>query len=276
MSLLEVKNLNIKFHTVDKTVLAVKDFNLVMGREKIAIVGESGAGKSQSARAILGLCRGEVTTDKLEFDGLDIKNMPSKEFKKLRSNKMAMIMQDPKYSLNPIFKIESQMREVIPKLSKKEARDKIAMVLSSVNIRNPKKVMNSYPFELSGGIGQRVMIAQTILAQPDLLIADEPTSSIDATAKISVLNEMDKLVADNNMGMIFISHDLPLVASYCDRIIIMYQGSIVESILAKDLKNAEHPYTKALLSCIPNPKRRGKPLSTVSSFMELENEVIND
>lgn len=264
MSLLTIKNLNIHFHTPDRIVHAVKDFNLVMGKEKVAIVGESGAGKSQMARAILGLCKGQVTAEQLDFDGIDIRSLSPRRFKALRAERMAMIMQDPKYSLNPIFKVESQMREVVPHLTKAEAREKIAKVLADVNIRHPQHVMNAYPFELSGGMGQRVMIAQTLLAQPDLLIADEPTSSIDATAKMSVLNEMDKLIDNNDMGMLFISHDLPLVAGYCDRIVVMYQGQIMETLNAEDLKYAEHPYTRALLSCIPNASHKGMPLATVN------------
>lgn len=263
-SLLEIVNLNIRFQTPDRVIHAVKDFNLTMGKEKIAIVGESGAGKSQTARAVLGLCRGQVSADTLLFDGIDIQNLPEKAFKKLRAERMAMIMQDPKYSLNPIFRVESQMREVVPHLSKAEAREKIAQVLADVNIRHPERVMKAYPFELSGGMGQRVMIAQTLLAQPDLLIADEPTSSIDATAKLSVLNEMDKLIENNDMGMLFISHDLPLVAGYCDRIVVMYQGQVMEILNADDLKHAEHPYTRALLSCIPNARHKGQPLATVN------------
>lgn len=263
MALLEIKGLNIRFHTTERVVHAVKDFDLSMGKEKIAIVGESGAGKSQMARAVLGLCRGQVNADKLYFDGIDIQALSAKAFKSLRAKRMAMIMQDPKYSLNPIFRVEAQMREVIPQLSKSVAREKIAQVLADVNIRHPQRVMRAYPFELSGGMGQRVMIAQTLLAQPDLLIADEPTSSIDATAKLSVLNEMDKLIADNDMGMLFISHDLPLVAGYCDRIVVMYQGRIMEVLKADELKHAQHPYTQALLSCIPNAAHKGRPLTTV-------------
>lgn len=263
MSLLEITNLNIRFQTPDRIIHAVKDFNLSMGKEKVAIVGESGAGKSQTARALLGLCRGQISADQLLFDGIDLQKLSGKAFKKLRAKRMAMIMQDPKYSLNPIFRVESQMREVVPHLSKSAAHEKIAQVLTDVNIRHPERVMKAYPFELSGGMGQRVMIAQTLLAQPDLLIADEPTSSIDATAKLSVLNEMDKLVADNEMGMLFISHDLPLVAGYCDRIVVMYQGQVVEVLQADDLKYAEHPYTRALLACIPNARHKGQPLATV-------------
>lgn len=263
MSLVEIKNLNIYFKTHDKEVHAVRGFDLSMGKEKVAIVGESGAGKSQSAMALLGLSKGRVVADKLEFDGQNLLTLPRKTFKEMRSKRMAMIMQDPKYSLNPILKVGNQLSEVLPGLSKKERKEKIVDALHRVNIRHPEKVFHSYPFELSGGMGQRVVIAQVLLTNPDLLIADEPTSSIDATAKRSVLEEMDRLIDENDMGLIFISHDLPLVASYCDRVIVMYQGQVMETLDAKNLKAAKHPYTQALLQCLPEGRLKGNALQTV-------------
>lgn len=263
MSLVEIKNLNIYFKAYGKEIHAVRGFDLIMGKEKVAIVGESGAGKSQSAMALLGLSKGRVVADKLEFDGQNLLTLPKKDFKEMRSKRMAMIMQDPKYSLNPIFKVGNQLSEVLPKLSKAEQKEKILDALAKVNIRHPDKVFHSYPFELSGGMGQRVVIAQVLLTNPDLLIADEPTSSIDATAKRSVLEQMDRLIDENDMGLIFISHDLPLVAAYCDRVIVMYQGKVVETLQANNLKAAEHPYTQALLKCLPEGRLKGRSLKTV-------------
>lgn len=267
--LLEIKDLTIEFKTDNGLVTAVNNISFSMDKEKLAIVGESGSGKTQSAKAILGLNGGKAKATKINLNGQNILNISEQEYRKIRGKKISMIMQDPKYSLNPILKIKTQMLECLDKkIPKKQAIAKCFEMLKAVNINEPDRVFELYPFEVSGGMGQRVMIALMLLNEPQLLIADEPTSSIDATSRLSVLNKMDELVKKNNMGLIFISHDLPLVRYFCDRIIVMYKGEIVEDIKSSQLDKAKHPYTKALLNCIPNPKLKGKKLATISDYLD--------
>ena len=163
-------------------------------------------------------------------------------------------MQDPKFSLNPVMKVGAQLMEGLRQRDnapRAEARAKAIAALEAVQIRDPERVMDSYPHELSGGMGQRVMIAMMLIPDPDLLIADEPTSALDVTVQAEVLNILDDLVKTRGMGLIFISHDLRLVARFCDRVLVMYKGKIVEELAAKDLLQAKHPYTQGLLNCLP-------------------------
>jgi peptide/nickel transport system ATP-binding protein len=167
---------------------------------------------------------------------------------------MAMVLQDPKYSLDPVMTIGAQVCETLrthERVSKAEARDRALAMLEAVQIREPKRVFDLHPHEVSGGMGQRVMIAMMLIAGPELLIADEPTSALDVTVQLDVLRIMDKLVSERGMGLIFVSHDLRLVSSFCDRVIVMYAGRIVEELPASELKNAQHPYTRGLLNCMP-------------------------
>ncbi|MGX9419145.1 ABC transporter ATP-binding protein [Vibrio sp. WJH972] len=264
--LLEIKNLSVEFPSVHGPVKAVRDVSFSMGREKVAIVGESGSGKSQTGRAILGLSPGIVTSDTLRFDGIDLQSLSLKSYREIRGKRISMVMQDPKYSLNPVMTIGKQMIEacqVQMKLSKRESKKRCIEMLESVRIRNPERVFKAYPHEISGGMGQRIMIAMMLLSSPDLLIADEPTSALDVTVQLQVLAIMDDLVQERGMGLILISHDLPLVASFCDRILVMYAGRIVEELDAKQLDNAKHPYTRGLLSCLPSNAIKGEPLSTL-------------
>lgn len=168
---------------------------------------------------------------------------------------MGMILQDPKYSLNPVMTVEQQMREAFalrdPKLGRREMRAKVVAALESVHIRNPERVARSYPHELSGGMGQRVMIAMMVSTGPRLLIADEPTSALDVLVSMQVLAVLDELIEKHQTGLIFISHDLPLVMSFCDRVVVMYAGRVIETCAARDLVNAQHPYTRGLLAANP-------------------------
>lgn len=262
-----VEKLNIHFSHLGKLTHAVKDVSFTMGYEKLAIVGESGSGKSQTARALLGLSPGKVTAQKLQYKDHDLLAMNAVSWRQVRGKDIAMIMQDPKYSLNPIMRIDKQMLEAIntvAHISKNEALDKIEAILLAVKINQPKRVMKSYPHELSGGMGQRVMIAMMLLSEPELLIADEPTSALDVTVQLEVLAIMDEIMNNRNMGLIFISHDLHLVSTFCDRVLVMYQGEVVESLIASELHSAQHPYTKGLLGCLPNEKNRGKRLPTLN------------
>lgn len=255
-ALLTVEDLKVSFPTRTGLVEAVRGVSFTLGRERLGIVGESGSGKSQTGRAIMGLTPGhaQVTAKQLKFDGIDLLAASPKVRRDLRGKRIAMILQDPKYSLNPVMSIGRQIVETLRQhenVSRGEARERALDMLSAVQIRDPKRVYDLYPHEVSGGMGQRAMIAMMLVAGPELLIADEPTSALDVTVQLEVLGILDKLVAERGMGLIFVSHDLRLVSSFCDRVIVMYAGRIVEELAASELANAKHPYTQGLLNCMP-------------------------
>lgn len=255
-NLLSVKNLRVTFNTPKGDVNAVRGVSFNLGRERLGIVGESGSGKSQTGRAILGLtaANGKITADELLFHDVDLANLTPKQWRKVRGARISMIMQDPKYSLNPVMTIGDQIIEAYRehhKVSSKEARHRAIDMLEAVKIRDPERVFNSYPHEVSGGMGQRVMIAMMLIPEPELIIADEPTSALDVTVQLQVMAILDDLVRDRGMALIFISHDLHLVSSFCDRVLVMYQGLVVEELKASALHEAKHPYTKGLLNCLP-------------------------
>lgn len=266
--LLTVEDLRVTFPTRTGAIEAVRGVSFELGRERLGIVGESGSGKSQTGRAIMGLTplHAQITAKTLDFDGIDLLNISARERRALRGGRIAMVLQDPKYSLNPVMTIGKQIAETLKahgKYSSGEIRTRSMAMLEAVQIRDPKRVMKLYPHEVSGGMGQRVMIAMMLVAEPELLIADEPTSALDVTVQLEVLGILDKLVAERGMGLIFVSHDLRLVSSFCDRVIVMYAGRIVEEIAAKDLANAKHPYTQGLLNCMPKIGADRHPLPTL-------------
>ena len=255
-NLLEVDDLRVTFPTRTGRIEAVRGVSFALGRERLGIVGESGSGKSQTGRAIMGLTppQAEVSAKKLAFDGLDLLTLPARERRALRGNRIAMILQDPKYSLDPVMTIGRQIVETLrthEKVSSAQARERALDMLAAVQIRDPKRVFDLHPHEVSGGMGQRAMIAMMLIADPELMIADEPTSALDVTVQLDVLKILDKLVAERGMGLIFISHDLRLVSSFCDRVVVMYAGKVVEQIKASELRDAQHPYTRGLLNCMP-------------------------
>ena len=256
MSLLSVKNLRVTFDTESGPVEAVRGVSFDLNRERLGIVGESGSGKTMTGRAVLRLIRapGRIEADHMIFDGQDLTTASETQMRALRGRRIAMVMQDPKFSLNPVMRVGAQLMEGLRQrdhASKAEARAKALAALEAVQIRDPERVMDAYPHELSGGMGQRVMIAMMLIPGPDLLIADEPTSALDVTVQAEVLSILDALVRDRGMGLIFISHDLRLVARFCDRVLVMYKGRIVEELAAADLMHAKHPYTQGLLNCLP-------------------------
>ena len=256
-NLLTVRDLKVSFRTRVGRVEAVRGISFELGRERLGIVGESGSGKSQTGRAIIGLNppHAEVSATELTFDGMDFLSATPKILRELRGEGIAMILQDPKYSLNPVMSIGRQMVETLRArrdISKAEARDRALAMLEAVQIDNPRRVFDLYAHEVSGGMGQRAMIAMMLICEPELLIADEPTSALDVTVQLEILRILDKLVSDRGMGLIFISHDLRLVSSFCDRVIVMYAGKIVEELKASELANARHPYTQGLLNCMPS------------------------
>ncbi len=260
--LLSIANLRVDFHTETGVVRAVRGVSLDIARgERVGIVGESGSGKSMTGRAILRLIRppGVFTADRLTFDGIDLMALSEAKMRRLRGRRIAMVLQDPKYSLNPVMTVGKQLIEAFrtadPALSAKAARVKALDALGAVRIRDIERVFEAHPGALSGGMGQRVMIAMMVALGPDLLIADEPTSALDVTVQMQVLAILDDLVRAQGMGLMFISHDLDLVASFCDRIAVMYAGRVVEECRADALHAARHPYTRGLLAAIPEIDR---------------------
>jgi peptide/nickel transport system ATP-binding protein len=269
-NLVDIENLHVAFRTDDGGWKdAVRGVSFSLGREKLGIVGESGSGKSLTGRSLLGVLPpyARMSADKLSFDGIDLRTATPKLRRSLRGGRMGMILQDPKFSLNPVMRVGAQIVEAIrigdKRISGSDARKKALQTLEQVHIREPERVAKLYPHELSGGMGQRVMIAMMVVREPDLLIADEPTSALDVSVRNQVLSILDELVTRRGMGLVFISHDLNLVSKFCDRVIVMYAGRIVETIEASRLHEATHPYTRGLLSCLPRIDGPLEPLPTL-------------
>jgi len=262
--LVDIANLSIAFPTRQGLSLAVRAVSLTLGAEKLGIVGESGSGKSLTARSILRLlpANAVVTADRVSFDGIDVMRASEAALRAIRGRRAGLILQDPKFSLNPVMTAGDQIAEAWRahrKGSWRQARSAALDLLAQVQIRDPERVAGSYPHELSGGMGQRVMIAMMLAPDPELLIADEPTSALDASVQAEILRLLEDLVSRRGMGLILISHDLPLVSHFCDRVVVMYAGRIVEELQASDLASARHPYTRGLLDCMPRltrPTRR--------------------
>ena len=255
-TLLKVENLRVSFPTHRGRVEVVKGISFTLGRERLGIVGESGSGKSMTGRAILKLIRkpGLVTADRLEFEGIDLRSQSERQMRAIRGARISMVMQDPKYSLNPVMTVGEQIAEALvthQKLPRREIEARIISMLEAVRINEPQRVAKLYPHEVSGGMGQRIMIAMMLIPEPELLIADEPTSALDVSVQAQVLDIIDDLVTGKGMGLILISHDLNLVSRYCDRILVMNAGTVVEECAAGELANAKHPYTRGLLAAMP-------------------------
>ena len=269
MTLLDVENLWVKFPSRQGVFDAVRGVSFTLGRERLAIVGESGSGKSMTGRAILRLIRppGIVTADQVSLEGVDLMQKTEREMRDVRGKRVSMVMQDPKFSLNPVMTIGQQIIEAYRlhnKARKSIAYENALSMLEAVSIRDPERVMRAYPHEMSGGMGQRIMIAMMLIPSPEILIADEPTSALDVSVQRQVLSIIDTLVRDRGMGLIFISHDLNLVGDFCDRVLIMYSGRIVEVCAAKILHEAKHPYTRGLLNSLPRLNAPRKKLDVLS------------
>jgi peptide/nickel transport system ATP-binding protein len=255
-ALLEVEDLRVTFRTATGPFRAVRGVSFALGRERLGIVGESGSGKSLTGRAIMRLLppSAQLEAKRLAFDGIDLLRASPRALRGIRGARISLVLQDPKFSLNPVMTVGDQIAEaarIHGGVSAKKARRKTLDMLEAVRIRDPERVARLYPHEVSGGMGQRIMIAMMLVPEPDLLIADEPTSALDVTVQMQVLAILDDLVAKRGMGLIFISHDLDLVASFCDRVLVMYAGRVVESRAARDLAAATHPYTQGLLRSLP-------------------------
>jgi peptide/nickel transport system ATP-binding protein len=251
-ALLEVEDLRVRFGAAE----AVKGVSFSMGRERLAIVGQSGAGKSLIGRSILRLLPAGARTEaaRLAFDGIDLLAADGKALRALRGRRIGWVLQDPKYSLNPVMSVGAQIEEGLRlhrRLTRAAARAEALRLIDAVRLAEPRRVHGLYPHEVSGGMGQRAMIAMMLAGEPDLLIADEPTSALDAGVALDVLDVLDDLVAARGMGLLFISHDLRLVEGFCDRVLVLEAGRIVESCAASALASAQHPYTRRLMAARP-------------------------
>lgn len=257
--ILDIKNLKISFRTNNGNVQAVRDISLDLYKgETIAIVGESGSGKSVTARAIMGILAPNAIVEggEIIYDNKDLLKASEKELCKLRGSHISMVFQDPLSSLNPIVRVGKQITETMlinGKVAKKEAKERAIKLMEEVGIPEPEKRYNQYPFELSGGMRQRVVIAIALSANPDILICDEPTTALDVTIQSQILELINKLKEERHLSVVFISHDLGVVANMADKIAVMYAGKVVEYGNVDEIfYEPKHPYTWALLSSMPD------------------------
>ncbi|MGO6719483.1 ABC transporter ATP-binding protein [Rhizobium ruizarguesonis] len=261
---LSVEGLSVRFGR--GAVPAVSNVSFDVGRERVGIVGESGSGKSTTGRAIMRLLppAAVVSAARLDLAGSSLLSKSERQMGALRGKDIALIMQDPRYSLNPVLSIGKQIAEAARLhlgLHKKQAHEAARAMLERVRISDPERVMALYPHQISGGMGQRVMIAMMLLARPKLVIADEPTSALDVSVRKDVLLLLDELVRENNSGLLLISHDIRMVAAFCERIIVMYAGRIVETLTR--LEDARHPYTRGLIAALPDPRNPVRRLAVL-------------
>ncbi len=283
--LLEVKNLVTEFKTEEEIVKAVNDVSFTLHRgETIGIVGESGSGKSVTSLSVMRLipnppgriASGEIIYHTKNNGSVDLTKVSIKEMRRYRGNEIAMIFQEPMTSLNPVYTCGDQVMEAIilhQKISKKEAREKTLQLFKQVQLPRPEQMLDVYPHQISGGQKQRVMIAMAMSCNPAILIADEPTTALDVTVQKTILDLMLKLQREHDMGIMFITHDLGVIAELADKVIVMYKGKIVEQGPVLDIfSNPQHPYTKGLLACRPPLGKRLHFLPTVSDFMEVNRE----
>ena len=271
MALLEVKDLQTSFFTPAGEVKAVNGVSFNLDRSKVlGIVGESGSGKSVTAYSIMQILAstGKIVGGSIKLDGQELVNAGEKVMQEVRGNKVSIIFQDPMTSLNPTYTIGKQLMEAIllhTDRNKQEAYDRAVEMLRLVNVNEPEKRMKQYPFEFSGGMRQRVMIAMALACEPDVLIADEPTTALDVTIQAQILELMKSLQEELGMAIIMITHDLGVVAQLCDEVIVMYAGGICEQGTADEIfYNPRHEYTKGLLKSIPSTTSAGTRLEPIS------------
>ncbi|KGA60582.1 ABC transporter family protein [Proteus vulgaris] len=255
------------------TARVVNHVSFTLGQERLALVGESGSGKSMTARALMGLVRqpGKVSAEKLNLQGNNLLNFSSRQWNNIRGNTLSMVLQDPRYALNPVKTIYQQVEETVKRhqaLSRQDRRQLIIETLLSVGL--PEQSIYRYPGELSGGMGQRAMIAIALINNPTILIADEPTSALDAQLRHQILELITTQCEQRKMGLLLISHDLPLVAEYCERVMVMYQGEQVDELSAKALPTATHPYTRTLWTCRPNASTYGSQLPVLDRTLSFK------
>ncbi|WP_163969712.1 ABC transporter ATP-binding protein [Oceanobacillus halotolerans] len=280
-AILEVKNLKIQFKSGKETVQPIRgvDFTLKKG-ETLGVVGESGSGKSVTSLAVMGLLpetSSEIVDGEINFNGKDLTKMKEKQFRKIRGNEISMIFQEPMTSLNPVFTIGQQLSEPLRQhrnMSKKEIEKEIIDVLNQVGIPRAEQIINEYPHQLSGGMRQRVMISLALLCQPELMIADEPTTALDVTIQAQILELMKDIKDKNDMSLLLITHDLGVVAEMCDRVVVMYAGEIVEVAEINELfDEPRHPYTRGLIDSMPTQNARKERLYSISGQVPKPNEI---
>lgn len=270
--LLSVRNLSVKFHSDHAVIPAVRDVSFQLGSSEIlGIVGESGSGKTTLANAVIRLLKGSGTIDGGEvlFRDLDLLKLSEKEMRRFRGKEIGMIFQDPMQCLDPLMTVAAQIREVLSVNQLSESRADIRRqsieMLKNVGIQNPERVLNSYPFELSGGMKQRIMIAMALALSPSLLICDEPTTALDVSIQDQIIGLLKREKESRGLSMLFITHNFGIVAELCDRVCVMYGGKIVESGSVDQIfYSPAHPYTQALLKAIPKlGETEGKPLASI-------------
>ncbi len=271
--LLSIQDLALEFNTFDGSYKAIDHVNLdLMPGETIGLVGETGCGKSVLTRAAFGLVPtppANITSGSVKFEGREILNLSPAEQRAMRGRDVAMIFQDPMTFINPVFKVGTQLVDAVRaqrrgQVSKTEARDIALAMLDKVHLPNPVRQFESYPHQLSGGMRQRVLIAMALMAEPKLLIADEPTTALDVTIQAQILDLIAELVEDMGISLIMISHDLGVVAQNCGRVAVMYSGQIVEDAPVKQIFDAPcHPYTKGLLGAVPHPLHASEGLKEI-------------
>ncbi|MEK6554010.1 MAG: ATP-binding cassette domain-containing protein, partial [Bdellovibrionota bacterium] len=274
-ALVSIKDLKIEFRTDDGVVNAVKGISFDIPKGKtVGLVGESGSGKSVTALSIMRLIAsppGRIAGGEINFEGKNLVTASDAVMRDIRGNKITMIFQEPMTSLNPVFTVGDQIAETLilhKNLSKEEAQKRVLELMEQVGIPDPARRMRSYPHEMSGGQRQRVMIAMAIACEPDLLIADEPTTALDVTIQKQILDLLASLQKKYGMSMLFITHDLGVIGDIADEVVVMYKGNIVEKGTKEEIfLKPKHPYTKGLIACRPNLEHNPLRLPTVSDFM---------
>jgi peptide/nickel transport system ATP-binding protein len=272
-ALLSVRDLSIRVTSNGEAKTLVDSISFDVGAERVAVVGESGSGKSLTARALMGLLRRPlvVSAGRMEFNGIDLRGLTPRQWSGLRGTSMALILQDPRHALNPVLTVERQLDEVLlihGCRQRTERRERVLEMLQAVGLAGRDRVLRALPHQLSGGMGQRVMLAMMLINGPRLLIADEPTSALDAALRDQVLDLISNLVASRRMGLLLISHDLQQVSRYCERVLVMYRGRIIDQCAAAELANAQHPYTQTLWSCRPSGRTFGTQLPVLDRHWE--------
>ncbi len=273
--LLDISGLSVRFFTYQGIVKALEDVNLIVSKgEILGLVGETGCGKSVLARSVLRLIAdppGKISGGKIFFKGEDILGASKRRLRSIRGNEISMIFQEPMSSLNPVFRVGNQMMEVVmlhQRVGRAEARRVCVDMLSQVKMPDPDAVLSKYPHELSGGMRQRAMIAMELSCRPDLLIADEPTTALDVTVQAQVLTILEELTRQTGVSVLFISHDLGVIAQICERVAVMYAGRIVEISPVRELfSNPGHPYTRGLLKAVPQVDEERETLNVVPGMV---------
>jgi len=273
-TVLDVKNLKVTFQTREGLVTAVNDISFTVGAgEVLGLVGESGSGKSVTGLAILGLIDppGEIVrTSSIKVEGRELVGLPEEKLRRVRGKDVAMIFQDPMTTLNPVLRIDTQMIEAVrahEKISEKAARERARDALAKVGIPSPEERLKAYPGQFSGGMRQRVAIATALLNRPTVLVADEPTTALDVTIQAQILSEVQDLCAETGTALVWITHDLSVVAGLADRVAVMYAGRIVEEGTVENVLEAPiHPYAAGLIGSVPSRNKRGEPLAQIAGM----------